>query len=31
VQVIRLRQDAILDQIIHTLHRSPGLPGSASR
>jgi hypothetical protein len=27
VQVIRLRQGAILDQIIHSLHRSPGFAG----
>lgn len=27
VQVIRQRQDALLDQIIHSLHRSPGFAG----
>lgn len=27
VQIIRLRQDARLDQMIHTLHRSPGFAG----
>jgi hypothetical protein len=31
VQIIRLRQDARLDQMIHTLHRSPGFAGVRSQ